>query len=140
MSCRFDKEIIQKYIDNTIEPLERIFLKEHLQYCEECRGDFNILMTAENELDKFFNKGIELKDIDFMIENIVDNCIGDEQGGILSHSIRIGKRIAENSSKFVNFLPGSKYVKKRVNLAATKSISIISTILRKQLDKLLPSD
>lgn len=140
MSCKFDKEIIQKYIDNTIDPLEQVFLKEHTRYCEECRNELDFLMTAENELDKFFGGGIELNELDIVINRIVDDCLEEiEDRSRLRQSIKMGKSIAANSSRFVDFLPGSKYVKKGVKAAASKSGSLISSMMRKKIKKLMTS-
>ena len=37
MSCKFDKDLIQNYVDNTIDPLELIVLKEHIAVCQDCK-------------------------------------------------------------------------------------------------------
>jgi hypothetical protein len=137
MSCRFDKEIIQKYIDNTIDPLEQLFLKEHIKCCGECSSELELLMSAEDELDKFFSSSTVSKELDFMIETIVDDCIEEIESSPLKRSIRMGRRIASNSSKFVDFIPGIKYAKKGVKKAASKSGSLVSAVVRKRIRRLL---
>lgn len=137
MSCRFDKELIQKYIDNTIDPLEQLFLKEHVKCCAECSRDLELLMTAENELDKFFDSRIESKDLDFMIQTVVDDCIEELESSMLKRSIRMSREIASNSSRFVDYLPGIKYAKKGVKKAASKSGDLISAMVKKRIRKLL---
>lgn len=138
MSCKFDKEIIQKYVDNVIDPLEQIFLKEHIKYCEECRNEIELLMTAERELDIFFDNGAECKDLEFIINSVVDDCIKDvEKRNVFKLTIQTGKKIVSDSVKFVDFLPGSKYVKKGLKAAASKSGSLVSSAVRKQVRKLI---
>jgi hypothetical protein len=138
MSCKFDKEIIQKYVDNVIDPLEQIFLKEHVKFCEECRNEIELLMTVERELDDFFNNSVECKDLEFIINSVVDDCIKDiEKRNVLKLTIQSGKKIASNSVKFITFIPGSRYVKKGLKTVAAKSGSLVSSVVRKQVRKLI---
>ena len=75
MSCGFDREIIQKYADNTIDPLELIFLKEHINYCGECRNELETLMALENELESFFDNEPKAVDMGLMITTLADDCM-----------------------------------------------------------------
>lgn len=142
MSCGFDREIIQKYADNTIEPLEFIFLKEHINYCSECRKELEMLMTLENGLHEFFNDDSEVKDMDLDISGIVDDCMRElnkreKLKYALKRSIESGKRIIDNSARFAGFLPGSKYIAKRVKRTASSAGNIVKSYAKKEVKKLL---
>lgn len=124
MSCGFDREIIQKYADNTIDPLEFIFLKEHINYCGECRNELDMFMTLENELYKFFDEDSEVSDMDLNIAGLVDDCMGElnkreKLKYALNRSIKLGKGILDNSARFAGFLPGSKYIGRGVRRTAS---------------------
>ena len=38
MSCSFDKDILRRLARGKIEPLEKVFLEEHIKKCSECRS------------------------------------------------------------------------------------------------------
>lgn len=142
MSCRFDREIIQKYADNTIDPLEFIFLKEHISYCEECRKELDLVMTLENEMDKFFNDNYELKDLDLSITKLVDNCMyevnkTEKLKYIINMGIRMGNGIIDNSLRFINYVPGSKRIGKGVRKTASITRNILVVTAKNKIGKLL---
>lgn len=45
--CRMDPDVLQDYIDGTIEPLEKIVLEEHLRVCSDCRIELNRLKIVD---------------------------------------------------------------------------------------------
>lgn len=142
MSCGFDREIIQKYADNTIEPLEFIFLKEHINYCGECRKELEMLMTLENGLHEFFNDDSEITEAQLDISGIVNDCMRELNNReklkyALNRSIESGKRIIDNSIRFAGFLPGSKYIVRGVKNTASSAGNIVKSYARKEVKKLL---
>ena len=144
MSCCFDKEIIQKYVDNTIDPLEFIFLKEHMNYCGECRKELDLVMTLENELSKFFDEDSEVKELDLLITRLVDDCM-DELGKrkklmyAIGKGMAIGSRIVDNSIRFVEYIPGSKRMGKGVKRTASVIGDLLKALVKKEVGKLLAS-
>ena len=38
MSCSFDKDILSRFARGKIDPLEKVFLEEHIKKCSECRS------------------------------------------------------------------------------------------------------
>lgn len=141
MSCSFDKEIIQKYVDNTIDPLEFIFLKEHLNYCVECRKELDLVMTLENELGKFFGEDGGSKELDFLINKLVDDCIDEvERRKKLKYAIikgiELSGRIVGNSTRFVEFIPGSRRVGKGVRKTASVTGGLFMDFVKKRVGKL----
>lgn len=53
MTCKLDKGLLYSFTDSTIDPLEKIFVEEHLKYCEECREELKAIQSIDRELDKF---------------------------------------------------------------------------------------
>ncbi|HYE84605.1 MAG TPA: hypothetical protein VEG39_20885 [Clostridia bacterium] len=142
MSCGFDRRIIQKYADNTIDPLEFIFLKEHINYCGECRRELDMYMTLENELEKFFDEDPGTKDLDLLIANLVDDCMyelnrREKLKYAFNKSVELGSHIVENSVKFVEYIPGSKRMGKGVKKTASSTRSLLLTLVKKRVGKLL---
>ena len=50
MSCRFDKELLEMYVDGEIGPLERIFVEEHAKVCSDCASDIHELCLIAHAL------------------------------------------------------------------------------------------
>jgi hypothetical protein len=142
MSCAFDKGIIQKYADNTIDPLEFIFLKEHINYCEECRKELDMVMTLENALEKFFEGDSEEKDLELFITSLVNDCMcelnkREKLKYTLKKTIEIGSGIMDNSLRFVGYIPGSRGVGKGVMRTASAAGNFITTLTKKEIGRIL---
>lgn len=142
MTCRFDREIIQKYADNTIDPLELIFLKEHINYCNECREELDLIMDLEDRLDKFFNDDSDTKDLDMLITSLVDDCMSElnkreKLKYALRRSLEIGSDIMDNTVRFVEFLPGSKSLGKGVRKTASITGNFLAAVVKKRAGALL---
>ncbi|KUO74933.1 MAG: hypothetical protein APF77_17875 [Clostridia bacterium BRH_c25] len=144
MSCGFDREIIQKYADNTIDPLELIFLREHINYCGECRKELNMVMTLENELEKFFDDDSGVRELDLLINKLVDNCMyelnkREKLKYVLNRGMKLGSSIMNNSIKFMKYIPGRRYVAKGVKKTASKTRNLLTAIVKKRVGELLDS-
>lgn len=142
MSCGFDREIIQRYADNTIEPLEYIFLKEHINYCFDCRKELDLMMSLENGLDKFFNYDSGAEDLDQLISGLVDGCMyelnkREKLKYTLNKGIKLGNGIIDNSLKFVEYIPGSKRMGKGVKKTASITVRLVKALAKKEIGKLL---
>ncbi len=142
MSCGFDRELIQKYVDNTIDPLEFIFLKEHLNYCGECRRELDTIMALEDELEKFFSDDSEVKNFDMLITTLVDEQMEELERKeklkyALKRSIRIGRGIGKNSLNFVNYIPGKKYIGRGVKKTASVTGNLMVSLIKRSVVKLL---
>jgi hypothetical protein len=53
MSCKLDNKLLYSLADNTIEPLERIFVEEHLKYCDKCKKELHKIKQIDNVLSEF---------------------------------------------------------------------------------------
>jgi len=142
MTCRFDREIILKYADNTIEPLELIFLKEHIKYCNECKAELDLIINLEDRLDKFFNYDSDIKDLDMIIESLVDECMSElnkreKLKYALRRSMEVGNGIMDNTVRFVEFIPGRKHLSKGVKKTASVAGNFLAAIVKKRAGELL---
>ena len=142
MSCGFDRTLIQEYVDNTIDPLEFIFLKEHINYCGECKRELDMFMTLENELEKFFDDSPVAKDLDLMVESLVDDCMyelnrREKPWYAMKKSMEMGSRIMKNSIKFMEYIPGGKRVSRRAKKTFSNTGSLMAGLVKKGASKLL---
>ena len=62
MKCKFDTSLLQALIDDNIEPLELIFLSEHLKVCKSCMDELKMLYSIDQSLKSLFNEDNEYID------------------------------------------------------------------------------
>lgn len=76
MECKFDIDLIQEYVEGTIEPLEKIFVEEHLKVCRKCRKELNQFKLLQYELENLEEPEevpVELENVrDMVLDNIFD--------------------------------------------------------------------
>jgi hypothetical protein len=79
MSCKLNKKLLYDYSDKSIDSLEKIFIEEHLKYCEECNKELEMIKLIEINLKKV-EKDIHLPEkLSTMSELIVLNCMALEE-------------------------------------------------------------
>jgi len=136
--CNIDKDLLQKYIDKDIEPLEKILLENHLLSCPQCRKDLNQLKIMEWDLNNI-NLPKAPKDLAAVRSTALDKCfktIDEKENSLTSKDIiDLQYSNLKNTVSFINYLPGRKLVesafKKNAtkNTKETKSKSLISKII-----------
>jgi hypothetical protein len=120
MECKFDSYLIKMYIDKTIEPLEKIFVEEHLKVCKKCRKELTQFKLLYYELETLE----ETEDVPDELENIrnsvLDNIFDESSKYGIKDFINQQKRTFGLASEFKEYIPGKKLVRK--GLKATGSI------------------
>lgn len=57
MGCSFDKDILNRSVNGKIDPLERVFMEEHVKNCGECKEFLkNIEIVGNTEKKSLFGK------------------------------------------------------------------------------------
>lgn len=77
MSCKFDEKLLYAYVDKTIEPLEKIFVEEHLKYCAKCREEVKFIKLMDAKIKESFNEAQEPENLDDFVDLIIDNCMNE---------------------------------------------------------------
>ena len=78
MKCKFDVSLLYSYVDGTIETLEKIFLEEHIKYCEKCNKELKTIKLIEENLLSIDN---DIPDrLSILSESIIENCLGEIEG------------------------------------------------------------
>ncbi|MCB2352928.1 zf-HC2 domain-containing protein [Clostridium estertheticum] len=77
MCCKFDKELLYTFDDKTIQPLEKIFVEEHIKYCTDCQKDLKLItMINQNIKDELIN--IKFPDkLSTISQLVTENCISE---------------------------------------------------------------
>lgn len=75
MSCNMDKKLLYSYEDGTIEPLEKIFVEEHLKYCSECNKELKIIKAIDSGLIGISENTVFPEKLSMIAELVAENCI-----------------------------------------------------------------
>lgn len=142
MSCGFDREIIQRYADNNIDPLELIFLKEHINYCGGCRKELELVMALESELDNIFDEDFDLKNLDILVTKIVDDCMSqlnkrEKLKYLLGKSMKTGKTVVNDTVRLAGHIPGMRYLGKGVRKTGSIAGNMLISIVKRKVEKLI---
>lgn len=119
MSCdKIDASLLQDYLDNTIDPLEKIFVQNHLKICDKCRRELSELKLLLYDLDDKNNYIIDYPpELETMRDDIIDSFLGKRK----SPSKKIMEMQVETiktTGKFIEHLPGAKQAPKLLKLAS----------------------
>lgn len=120
MECKFDSDLIQMYIDKTIEPLEKLFVEEHLKVCKKCRKELTLFKLLYYELDNLE----ETEEVPEELENVrnaaLDNIFDAPTKYGIKDFINHQKKSIALASGFAEYVPGKRVVEN--GLKATGSL------------------
>ncbi|AWI06369.1 zf-HC2 domain-containing protein [Clostridium drakei] len=140
MSCKLDKKFLYAYADNTIDPLEKIFVDEHLKCCDECTKALELiydidknLSTMEEDDDLVFPERLST-----ISELIAENCISQIEEKDLKLKIQNNYRVyrnfkgnIKNSRRLYKKNPFNKFIHKSIK----SSIKFIEKPIKKSITK-----
>lgn len=79
MVCKFDEMLLYSFVDNTIEPLEKIFVEEHLKYCTHCKKELEEIYLFDEKLEKIdFDIPIPER-LSVLSKLVLENCISGKE-------------------------------------------------------------
>ncbi len=135
MTCLFDKNLLQEYLDGTIEPLEKIILEEHLKVCGDCRrdlSDFKLLLWELEEMPPIDLPPEALDIKDEVLNRIVGLEVApDHNKGIgFKNVMEIQNNIIKNTTLFFKFIPGGEMLVNSSKITAKKASSQMTGYLK----------
>lgn len=107
MQCKFDSDLLHEYLDDTIEPLEKLVLEEHLKGCRSCRRQLTELKLLFWELEDADQ--IEVPSEVHLIHHRVAAALKEDlsTGNFSAKDLfSLQKNILDASCSFVGFVPG----------------------------------
>jgi hypothetical protein len=120
MECRFDTDLIQMYLDKTIEPLEKLFVEEHLRVCKKCRKELTLFKLLHFELDNLEETEEVPEELENVRNAVLDNIFDASSKYGLKEFINQQKKSIALASEFTEYVPGKRAVEK--GLKATGSL------------------
>ena len=141
MSCKFDKDIIHRYVDNTIDPLELIVLKEHIAVCQDCKLDLELMSKLEDSMFEYFEGNPSATLPEAFAVNILDKCYTETQKKgykrVLSGAWAFNKSVAGNASRYITYLPGSKLAARYLKKAGKSANRAVKGYVKNRFKKLI---
>lgn len=126
MDCKFDKFLLQDLLDGVIDPVEKIFLEEHLKVCKECRKEMTALKLLFWDLDNKDNYDVEIpQELDLIKDAVLRRSVGKAQKNIAGMVIEQQRETLKISSKFLEYVPGVKEGGKLLKEGARATPSVI---------------
>jgi hypothetical protein len=119
MLCSLDKDILQEKLEGSLGHVEDMLLTEHLKVCESCSREYSQMALIFNEID-VINESVDIPNGLSLIRNQVLNSIPgleNDDTYSLGELIRIQKTAAKGSTKFLKYVPGTKYIGKSIKKA-----------------------
>lgn len=143
MSCKLDKQLLYSLADNTIEPLERIFVEEHLKYCNECKKELELNEKIEKELSEFeFEMPIPDR-LSTLSKLLADNCINqmeNEDANLKNRNykeeMKLLKRTIIESYKAPYNNPYNKFIEEKLTKAAGVIGKPVKNYCNKKMSKI----
>ena len=134
MSCKLDKQLLYSFIDNTIEPLERIFVEEHLKYCLECKKELELIKNLDKELNEFeFEMPIPER-LSTLSQLLVENCINqmeNEDTKLKNHNYNEDMKLLKKTIIEAYKLPYNNPYNKFIERNLTKAVGVIGKPAKK---------
>jgi len=122
--CNLDKDLLQKYIDKDIEPLEKILVDNHLATCSQCRKDLNQLKVMEWDLNNIDLPKVP-KDLVIVRHAALDKYFEAidtrETSSGTKNIMNLQYKNLKHIVSFVNYLPGKKTIEASFKKTATKN-------------------
>ncbi len=127
MECRFDIDLILEYVEGTIEPLEKIFVEEHLKVCRKCRKELNQFKLLYFELENLEEPKEVPEELEGIRNTVLDNIFDVPSKYGVKDFVRQQKNSMALASEFVDFLPGKSMLEKGLKTTGT----VIGTATKK---------
>ena len=140
--CNMNNELLYKYVDNTLEPLEKIFVEEHLKYCVECNEEMNRIKNTDKVIENFDFEEIDFPDRLFdLTELVIENCMreeGNENPDLYYQNYKEGLKMIKKSSVEMSSIrhnnPYNNAIKRNVNVAAGIVKNTVSKYCKKKFE------
>lgn len=132
MSCSFDLELLQDFLDGTIDPVEKIVLKEHLKVCSKCSKELLVMKLLFFELHELSKEAVMIpKEMSARREKTLEALFQTSESPMsFTKVLKLQKNNLEYASMFVKFLPGEEYLQTGINKLQGAAVSLSSGLLK----------
>lgn len=135
MECKIDKYLLYEYLDKTIDPLEKIFLEQHLKDCIQCRKDITQMKLVLWEMDEIRESEIEAPPDIYKVREAALSQIFEEGNSKLTVKdvVSLPLEGLKLGGEILNCIPAVKSSNTLIKTSAKYSSKIISSASSKLL-------
>lgn len=109
MTCKLDKTLLQDLLEGIIDPVEKLFVEEHLKSCQECRIELNELKLLFWDLNDKSNYEIELPvELDQLKVDLLKQTSEPSSRSTFTTIMEIQRKNVKSASSFLDYVPGVK--------------------------------
>ncbi|WP_041917203.1 zf-HC2 domain-containing protein [Desulfitobacterium dehalogenans] len=109
MTCKLDKLLLQDLLDDTLDPIEKLFVDEHLKICPECRKELNELKLLFWDLSDKSTYEIELPpELDQLKGILLEQVSEPSSQSSFTALVEIQRKNIRSASRFLDYVPGVK--------------------------------
>jgi hypothetical protein len=128
MECKLDKNLLQDYIEGSIDRLEYIFVREHIRTCSECRKEVNRLKLLFWELENKSNYDVIIPtELEQLKDHILEEVLNGEDKSSTVMIREIHRKRRKMSNQYLDYVPGIKSGRKIVEngILTVKSVPLV---------------
>lgn len=136
MSCdKIDDLLLQDYLDETIDPVEKIFVEKHLSICKECRRELTELKLLFWDLDNKSNYQIEYPEkLDTFGADLINDFLDEKTKIGVKKVVDMQVNNMKMSGKFLEYIPGAKQTPKVIKKASKGLAKGVAKGVKKMLE------
>lgn len=137
---KMDTELLQDYLEGTIEPFEKLIVESHLNVCRACRRELSELKLMFWELGNKSNYEIEYpEELNGMSEGLINRVLGVEEMNMARKVVDMQLKNLKQTTKIIEYIPGAKQTPEIVKKASKGLSKGIARGVKKGLKKIVAS-
>ncbi len=109
VDCRFDRGLLQDYLDGAIEPIEKLFVEEHLKVCKKCKKELSELKLLFWDLEDLKKEETEIPpELPEMRKKVLDKLFENNEKSMgVEEFFSLQRKIASNAGLYLKLMPGA---------------------------------
>ena len=129
MNCKLDKFLLQDLLEGVIDPIEQLFVEEHLRTCKECRKELTELKLLFWDLNDKCNYDITIPaELDYLKETLLERVAGPVSKRPTEIIIDIQRKNVRTLGMYLNLVPGVTASNKLVKEGVKAAPSVIGKV------------
>lgn len=140
MTCKMDEELLYSYADETIEELEKIFVEEHLKYCNHCNKKLELIKFTDRELKQLDIGLIPTGRLRIISDLVIENCLAkveEESTGLKLHNyiqnIRKLQNVAIQSGRMYKNNPYERFLTGSINKVSNTLVTPAKSYVKEKI-------
>lgn len=124
-----NEALLQDLVDGAIDPIEKLFIEEHLKTCKKCRKELAELKLLFWDLNDKTNYDIALPpELDLVKDSLLEQFAGKPAKKTSEIILDIQRRNAKAAGMFLDYVPGVKTGNELIRKGVTSAPSALGKV------------